>query len=95
MHRRNSVLIIFTVLALPVFSGIAWAVEWTPKDRSRAEELHKLKCAKCHKLYEPADYEMDKWDAWLLKMKKKARLKDDQYELILNFTREQAKKGQT
>lgn len=64
--------------------------------RSRAEELSALelkaarkiyvgKCAKCHKLYDPNQYTPEKWDAWMAKMNRKARLSPDQIDLLARY----------
>jgi hypothetical protein len=55
----------------------------------QAKEAHKIyigKCAKCHELYDPKSYSDADWDMWMLKMKKKSRLKDEQYELLKSYT---------
>ncbi len=57
--------------------------------RSRPEgqgkDLYLTKCTKCHKLYDPTTYEDDPWASWMRKMKKKAHLSDEQYELISGY----------
>ena len=63
------------------------------EDFVKAQDLYLTKCAKCHKLYEPKDYEDDSWSAWMNKMKKKAHLSEEQYGLILSYT-EKLRKGE-
>ena len=86
-HRNRILGISFCFLVLTaVFAGsLVSAAELTPDQRAKAEKLHKTKCSKCHKLYEPADYDDVSWDRWMEKMRKKARLKDEQYDLITRY----------
>ena len=49
------------------------------------EALYTLKCAKCHRFYDPADYSNQEWQSWMLKMSKKAHLKSDQEELLSRY----------
>ena len=58
-----------------------------------AERLYKLKCAKCHKLYDPKGYDDAAWDRWMGKMKRKARLTDEQYEAVWRYT-DKIRKGE-
>lgn len=56
------------------------AVAATPVDPGR--KIYTGKCARCHKLYDPAKYDDPTWDKWMQKMKSKARLNDDQYRQL-------------
>ena len=51
-----------------------------------AEKLYVLKCAKCHELYDPKKYSDADWNFWMIKMRKKSKLKPDQFDLILSYT---------
>jgi mono/diheme cytochrome c family protein len=55
-------------------------------DLQNGKKFYLSKCAKCHKLYEPKDYDKESWDLWMEKMRKKARLRDEQYRLIYAYT---------
>ena len=69
-------------------AAAAWADGLSEADFEKARHLHLLKCAKCHKLYDIHDYEKPAWDQWMEKMKKKARLNEEQYSLIMNYFNE-------
>jgi cytochrome c5 len=38
------------------------------------KRIYEAKCARCHKFYNPADYDPAEWHSWMTKMSKKARL---------------------
>ena len=54
-------------------------------DLAAGRKLHVAKCAKCHKLYDPARYDDVKWNQWLDKMRGKAKLDDEQYRLLTAY----------
>ena len=86
MHHWNRFLRIGLVLASAIlFSGSFGFAALTEEEFAKAKALHELKCAKCHKLYDPNAYDGPTWNGWMEKMKKKARLKDEQYRLLLNY----------
>ena len=60
---------------------------------AEGKRLYTAKCAKCHRFYPPGDYSDEKWEYWMKKMKKKARLNDEQYRLVLDYTYELKKGG--
>jgi len=80
------------ILGLQVL-GLAFAGGFAPAraDLLSAEQLntaHKLyvvKCAKCHRMYDPAKYSDSQWQAWMVKMNPKAKLKPDQRELLESY----------
>ena len=49
------------------------------------EKLYVTKCAKCHELYDPKKYSDADWDYWMTKMRKKSKLKPDQFESIDSY----------
>lgn len=51
----------------------------------RADKLVKQRCYRCHKLYDPHDYSKAEWDKWMGKMSRKARLKEEQEELLNRY----------
>jgi len=57
----------------------------SPADTTAARKIYEVKCAKCHKFYEPTDYAQAKWDDWMSKMARKSRLKPDQQRLLTQF----------
>lgn len=46
---------------------------------------YKANCAKCHKLYDPKDFNMEAWKPILDSMAKKAKLTDDQKNQVLAY----------
>ena len=49
----------------------------------RARKIYLLKCAKCHRYYDPAQYTEVEWSNWMKKMSRKAHLNREQ-EAALN-----------
>jgi hypothetical protein len=47
--------------------------------------LYSSKCNSCHRLYDPKNFSITKWDSILIKMKQKAKLSDEQRILIYNW----------
>src|SRR5437870_4546077 len=76
--------VVVTALAAAILP--ARAADLPPKELAAAKKLYQAKCARCHKFYEPSAYDDDAWNSWMLKMRKKARLKGDQYELLWRYT---------
>ncbi len=88
MHHRNRLLVLLFVLnllAVATLLGKLWASGFSEADRKKAKGLYLTKCAKCHKLYDPKLYSDEQWDDWMKKMKKKARLSDEQHALIRQY----------
>jgi hypothetical protein len=59
--------------------------EISAADAEQATSLYKMKCARCHKFYSPADYTDSEWNGWMKKMSKKARLTAPQKDLLSRF----------
>ena len=70
---------------LAIRPSFAVAAGLAPAQAQAAQKLYTLKCAKCHKLYDPNGYEQAKWDSWMQKMKKKSKLKPEQFELLSRY----------
>jgi hypothetical protein len=62
--------------------GAGKAADLSSGDEQSAHKLYVVKCAKCHELYDPNKYTDPEWSAWMLKMKKKSKLKQEQFELL-------------
>ena len=56
-----------------------------PENHSAGKKLYTGKCASCHKLYSPAKYDDKTWDAWMQKMRQKAKLNDVQYRQLADY----------
>ena len=63
-------------------SGFAGGTE---RETQSAKKLYNAKCAKCHKFYDPANYNDVEWESWMKKMGKKAKLKSAQYDLLVRY----------
>jgi len=59
-------------------------VELTPA-LAEGKGLYENNCAKCHKLYDPADYTAEKWTGILKWMQPKAKITDEQRTSIYNY----------
>jgi hypothetical protein len=57
-----------------------------------AHKLYVTKCAKCHKLYDPAKYSDDEWQMWMGKMSRKSKLTAEQRDLLSNYIEETFRK---
>jgi mono/diheme cytochrome c family protein len=67
-------------IVVVVFATIAArAADPAPPDLAAGKKLYTAKCARCHKLYEPARYDDTTWKSWMHKMRNKAKLSDEQY----------------
>ena len=59
------------------------AIAAAPEDAGK--KIYTGKCARCHKLYDPAKYDDKMWDSWMQKMKLKTKLTDDQYRRLSEY----------
>lgn len=80
--KRSALLVV--VLAL-LGSSPSHGGELSPVELKTARKLYVGKCAKCHKLHDPAKYTDEKWDEWMGKMAKKSKLKPEQAELLTRY----------
>jgi hypothetical protein len=58
----------------PETNDPALQVGFTIDEITLARKLYQTKCARCHKFYNPWDYEPIDWNLWTIKMSKKAHL---------------------
>ncbi len=72
------------VVSSVVFLGVA-AMAATPEEFAAGKKVYTGKCARCHKMYDPAKYDDKAWDSWMEKMKLKAKLTDDQYRHLAQY----------
>jgi mono/diheme cytochrome c family protein len=54
-------------------------------EKDTGKKLYTVKCARCHKLYDPAKYNAENWNTWMEKMRRKARLNDEQYKRLSGY----------
>ena len=60
----------------------------TPTKFPKARELYRSKCGGCHMLHNRHQFSAAKWDSILIPMQKKAKISNDQVEMILNYLEE-------
>ena len=72
-------------MAAFIQAGVGVTSAHAKPEFEQGRKLYLAKCSKCHKLYDPADYEEASWEKWMVKMKKKARLDDGQYRKIRDY----------
>lgn len=63
----------------------ARAADTLPVDLTAGKKIHTGKCARCHKLYDPSAYDDRTWNIWMLKMKDKTKLNDDQFRQLNTY----------
>ena len=61
-------------------------------EHEKARKLYVTKCAKCHKLYDPAQYSDEEWQMWMTKMTKKSKLSQDQKRELSQYIEEMLRK---
>jgi hypothetical protein len=71
--------------ALAGCTGPAGARQPPADAANPARRLYIAKCAKCHKLYDPAGYTEAEWRGWMVKMSRKAKLKPGQEESLSQY----------
>jgi len=64
---------------------LAAAEKLSASDLAAARKLSAVKCTKCHKFYEPADYSQADWAEWMDKMRRKSKLKPEQFDLLSRY----------
>jgi mono/diheme cytochrome c family protein len=72
-------------IALAGLVGPAKAGVLSQEQSAAARKLYVNKCAKCHKMYDPAKYSDDQWNTWMDKMGAKSKLKPEQKEAVSKY----------
>ena len=88
--RDTAVCLLILMLAA---SRLAAAEKLSAGDLAAARKLSAVKCIKCHKFYEPADYSQAGWAEWIEKMRRKAKLKPEQFDLLSRYLEEARASG--
>ena len=85
MYRRLKLLTSYLLLscAAVAFGPAAYGTEVPSTDQARTFYLRK--CSKCHRLYDPMEYDDENWTGWMQKMKKKAKLTDEDFKTISGY----------
>lgn len=58
---------------------------WPDRDLRSASDLYALKCGRCHKFYDPAEYSPDDWTMWFEKMSRKTKLPPAQHDILARY----------
>jgi mono/diheme cytochrome c family protein len=66
----------------------ASSAELSSPSAINGEKLYRSRCAKCHKMYDPAKYSDQQWQIWMEKMGSKARLKPEQKKAVADYVEE-------
>lgn len=76
-------------LAIFLASTDVWAAppqtNSSPMDWTGARKLYVAKCAKCHRFYDPKDYDDEAWNRWMQSMSGKAKLNQAQTDLLSGY----------
>lgn len=59
-------------------------VKLTP-ELAEGKLLFENNCGKCHKLFSPEDFSKEEWQPIVMRMQKKARITDEQRDLVYNY----------
>jgi mono/diheme cytochrome c family protein len=63
----------------------AAAAESDAEALARGKKIYRSKCSRCHRFYNPASYDDEKWEMWMTKMKQKAHLDEGDFALLLTY----------
>jgi len=77
--------VICVLLSMLTGLRLAAAEGLSTTELAAARKLSAVKCAKCHKFYEPVDYTRDGWAEWMEKMRRKSKLKPEQFDLLSRY----------
>src|SRR6266850_5725691 len=61
------------------------AAELPPAEIREGNRLYAVRCARCHKFYNPADYDRAEWHMWMTKMSKKSHLSPDEQSRLVRY----------
>lgn len=78
-----------TALPIPTRVHAEWAAQRWPETDTTAlqhgRDLYIRKCSGCHNLYTPTSYTEQEWVKEVAAMQKKAKITDEQREIILRY----------
>ena len=76
---------VWFLISMLTATRLAAAERLSAAELAAARKLSAVKCAKCHKFYEPADYSQTDWAEWMEKMRRKSKLKPEQFDLLSRY----------
>ncbi len=92
MHRLVLSFISAAAVAAPVTQALA---SEPAAGAFSGQKVYVTKCGKCHKFYDPARYSDAKWDGWMAKMSKKAKLTPEQEKELSKYVQEALRSGKS
>jgi cytochrome c553 len=75
----------FIAFGLALVASAASAGSLTSEEMAAGKKLAAAKCFSCHKWHEPDAYSDEKWNEWMVKMKRKAKLNNENYEKLTRY----------
>jgi len=95
VNMKTKIITVIALLAIVLYScggskSVPAAVETVKKVEltpalAEGKGLYENNCAKCHKLYDPAEFTAEKWTGILKWMQPKAKITDEQRTSIYNY----------
>src|SRR5690349_16743244 len=82
---RRFYLMLILLGAMSLLAASAPASDLSTQEIRDARKLYIGKCTKCHKLYDPTQYNDADWTGWMTKMTRKSRLTPKQAELLSQY----------
>ena len=67
--------------------------KYTSAQLEEGKAIYESHCNKCHKLFDPQEFNVSKWEGVLPSMTKKAKLTDDQSALVRAYVLSHVKVG--
>jgi cytochrome c5 len=77
--------LILSVLLAGCSSPAARRVAPVKDDGSEGAKIYIRSCGKCHEFYSPSKYSQAEWDKWMVKMRKKSKLKPADFDRVQEF----------
>ena len=86
---KNTVIILLAIIfqscSSQLYIPISNVGEITKENLQKGRELYVNNCASCHQLYLPNKYDNKVWSFWLDDMQPKAKITNEQKQLIYNY----------
>lgn len=70
---------------LGMLAAVSAAASDLPDTPEAIRKLYVAKCGSCHKLRDPNEYDAEKWESWMVRMRKKSKVSDEQYEILNKY----------
>jgi hypothetical protein len=77
--------LVFGLLLAGCSSPAANRVAPVRDDGSEGAKIYIRSCGKCHEFYDPSKYTQPQWDKWMVKMRRKSKLKPTDFDRVQEF----------